>query len=593
MASSINLTSLDFDTIKDNLKTYLKNQNQFKDYDFEASNMSVLLDVLSYNTHLNAMYLNMVGNEMFLDSSILRNSVLSHAKELNYLPRSFRSAYANVNIKIVTSDASVTNVTIPKGTSFTGKVSSRNYSFVTSENISVGGNLTFFANNVLIYEGNYITDSYIINDANPENYIMKNQRVDTSSITVDVIEDNGATPLVYNLASSLFNLDENSKNFFLQQNVDGKYEVVFGDGIIGRKPKDGSVISINYRVCNGEFPNGIRSFTADGSIIPSDTITVTVNAAAAGGSVSETIESIKFNAPRAFTTQERAVTAEDYSTLLKANFSEINDIIAYGGEETDPPQYGKVIISLDLQGSDKIPVSRKDAYYSFLKKRTPLSIDPIFKEPEYTYIRVDSNIKYNINTTTLSSNDIKSLAVSKILAYNDTYLDGFGKTLRNSKLITDIDASHTSVISNDTTFYMIKRLTPALGTLQNIDVDFGSQLRDDVPQLEDSHGQNDVSIIFSSTFTVDGVNAVIEDDGDGIIRLMAEENNRHTLLKEIGTVNYSTGQVKLSSFKVDSYPGNYIKLYARPLDKDITSSRNIILSIVNEDINITVNQVRV
>jgi hypothetical protein len=206
---------------------------------------------------------------------------------------------------------------------------------------------------------------------------------------------------------------------------------------------------------------------------------------------------------------------------------------------------------------------------------------------------VNSNIRYNINITPLSPNDIKLLVNSKILQYNNTNLNGFKKTLRNSKLITDIDSSHSSIVSNDTDIFMIKRLTPSIGVKQNIDIDFGSPLRNDIPQLETAHDKSDISIVFSSTFVFNGANVIIEDDGDGILRLMSESNNVHSFIKNIGTVNYSTGIVQLSSFSLDSYPGNYLKLYARPLDKDITSARNIILSIVNEDITVNVNQVRV
>jgi hypothetical protein len=591
---NVNLTSLDFDTLKSSLKVFLEGNEEFQDYDFDASNMSVLLDLLAYNTQLNAFYLNMIGNEMFLDSAQLRDSVVSHAKELNYLPRSFRSAYANIDLTITSTDLDKTIITVPKGTSFTSRSGSKNYTFVTDQNIVINGvDGTFTKSNICIYEGDYITDSYVINDSTPVRYLLTNRTVDTNSITVSVIEDNGATTLSYTVASSLFDLDETSQVFFIQAGEDEKYEIVFGDGVIGRKPKDNSVVVIDYRASSGELPNGLRLFTSDGSINGESTITIVVNEAAKGGAVSESVTSIKFNAPRAFTRQERAITASDYETLLTSNFSEINDIVAYGGEEASPPRYGKVIISVDLQDSDLLPPSNRDIYTSFIKQRSPLSIDPVFVAPTYTYLDVVTNVRYNINETSLSPNDIETLVTSAILNYNTDNLDGFKKTLRYSQFLAVIDDAAEAVISNDTEVRMVKRIIPTLNTLQNISVDFATSLRNDISTKGEIHPQDEVNIITSSQFQYKGLTAFFEDDGNGILRIMTLSGDNHVGIEEIGTVDYDLGMIQINSFSPESFTGNYVKIFATVRDRDIAATKNTILSVANEDIRITVEQVRI
>ena len=581
MANSSNdLTTLDFDTIKSNLKTYLSSQDIFKDYDFDGSNMSVLLDVLAYNTYNNAFYLNMIGSEMFLDSAQLRDSVVSHAKELNYTPRSYRSAYANVNITVTATDPEKTSITMPKGTSFTSRIGSRTYTFTTDQNIVIGGdNPTFTESNVLIYEGDYVVDSYVVNDSSPETYLLTNFTGDITSLTVDVIEDNGATTLSYSRATSLFDLDSTSQVFFVQPKS-GSYEIIFGDGVIGRKPKDRSIISIEYRNCNGELPNGANAFTADGPIDGEDGVVITVNEQARDGAVEESISSIKFNAPRAFTTQERAVTADDYETLLLNEFPEINEVVAYGGEEANPPQYGRVIISVDLTDADKLPDSKKDQYYNFIKPRSPLAIDPVFKEPIYTYLEVISDVRYNINVTSKNESDIETLVLSSILDYNNTNLDGFRKTLHESKLTTQIDDADSSIISNSTDIRLIKRLTPVLSKPTNYTIDFGTALQT----------QSNDTIVNSGLFKYSGLDVRLEDNA-GVMQIVSSTDG--TLISDVGTVDYDTGLVNLVSFGPESYLGSYINLYAIPKDKDVASSRNVVLSIDERDISVNATQVRI
>lgn len=595
--TSINYTTLDFDTLKDNLKGFLQSQSVFQDYDFEGSNMSVLLDVLAYNTQLNAFYLNMIGNEMFMDTALQRDSVVSHAKELNYVPRSFRSSVAEVDITL-TDSSGAASLLIPRGTTFTGTAGNRNFTFVTDSNVQAIASPTtantFVASGVSLYEGDYTSDNYVVNYLSESRYLITNKTVDTNSITVTIVEDNGATSLSYKKAESLFGLKNNSQVFFIQAAEGDTYEIVFGDGVIGRRPKDRSIVIIQYRKCNGELPNGIQKFTSDGDIGGATVQKIDVKGRASGGSIPESLSSIRFNAPRAFTTQERVVTAEDYETLLKANFSEINAVSAYGGEESYPPQFGKVIVAVDLKTTDSLPPSKRDIYTQFIKPRSPLAIDPVFVSPEYTYVAINTTVKYNINETSLNIEDIRTLVRSTVQQFNLTNINGFNKTLYYSRLISAIDGAQISIVSNDTNVTAMKLFEPAITGPANYVIDFGMALRDDIGQLYDTdvRAASELSILSSSAFLYAGRECFLEDDGEGKMLIVANEEDNHVRIEDIGTVDYNTGVVSLESFAPTFVFGNQVQLYGRTFERDIRSQRRTILSIRDADINIDVQQVR-
>ena len=591
--SSISLTSLDFDSYKTSLKTYLKQQDNFKDYDFEASNMNVLLDVMSYNTYLNAFYMNMIGNEMFLDSAQIRDSVVSHAKELNYVPSSFKSAEAELALTITTSTAGKKNITIPRGTIFSTRVGSNNFTFSTDENIVTTSTTDVFYTTVRVYEGNFFTDTYTVNYDNPSNYVINNKLVDISSLKVTVIENNGANLYSYSKAASLFGLSAISQVFFVQPYLNDTYEIVFGDGVIGQKPKNNSVVILEYRACNGELPNGARAFSVSQLIDGEANVAIRTVTAASGGAVSESLNSIKYNAPRAFTTQERAITSEDYENLLRLNYSEINAVVAYGGEDVIPPQYGRIFVCVDLKDIDGLPTSKQTEYKRFLKSRSSVAMDPIFVSPDYIYLQVNSNIKYNINTTGLNPEDIRLLGVSSMLTYASTYLNNFNKTLRYSSFVKAIDTADASIISNETNVELVKYFTPLLNTPQKLSANFKGPLTQEVPLLSDVHPIIDIHAISSTAFTYNNnPNCVLEDNGDGIVRIVAPLGTDHQKVIDIGTVDYDTGVVNIANFNISKFEGTSFKIYARPRNKDISSVQNVILNILEPDINITVEQIR-
>jgi len=621
--SSIVLTQLDFDSYKDSLKTFLRSQDRFKDYDFDGSNLSVLLDVLSYNTYQNAFYLNMISNEMFLDSAKLRDSVISHAKELNYLPRSFRSSSAVIQLVITSTNTAKRSIVIPKGTSFTSRVDDFTYNFSTTENYVItnrtpsGSSLVYESEPIRVYEGSYLSDTYTVNYDRPLVYKISNKRVDLESVLVTVFEDNGTTVQTYKRATSLFGHDGNSKVFFLQPGIGDAYEIVFGDGVVGRKPKNNSACIIEYRTCSGELPNGAFKFINTASIDGETNIVIQTITAAADGAVAEDLNSIKYNAPRAFTTQERAVTSEDYENLLKANFPEINAVVAYGGEDASPPQYGRIFLSIDLDEVDGLPKIKEAEYKKFLRSRSSVAIEPLFVSPDYTYLYVKTNIKYNINLTGLNPEDIRTNVIDSILNHASVNLNNFGRTLRYSRFIRDVDAAEASIISNETQIELVKYLTPVLSTTvtgsatttsgslvslatsgvissgQNVTIDFKNPLRNDVPGKGAEHLIGDIHIVSSSTFTYNGLaNCRLEDDGDGIMRIVNTSGIQHRTILAIGTVDYDTGIIRINNFNITNYTGTSLKIYAKPRTLDITSTQNVILNILENDVDVSIEQIR-
>lgn len=608
--SSISLVNLDFVTLKRSLRDYLIAQDQFKDYNFDSSSMNVLLDLLSYNTYKNSFYLNMIASEGFLDSAQLKESVFSHAKELNYLPRSTKSAVANVTISFTATGVSQPYV-IRKGETFSTVVRQNSYVFtVASDQILTSPNNNFSAT-FDIYEGRYVADSYVV-DADNRSYQIMNENVDTNSLTVLVYENNSIAPKVFRQEKTLLGLNENSEVYFLQTSYNGKYEVVFGDGVIGKKPVLGSTIVLDYRISVGTEANGARNFSVNfdptNSAELTSSVAVLVNnysptsesALAVNGADLESIESIRYYAPRHFQTQERAVTANDYETLLKTQFPEISAISVYGGEEVNPPRYGRVFVAIDIQNVNGLPDSKKQEYYSFLKSRVPLSIDPIFIEPEFTYVQINSKIKYNINNTTRTIQNLKTSTILAIDEFAQTYLNDFKSTLRYSKLTTTIDDVDPSIVSNQTDLFVYKKVIPVIGRPQNIDINFNLPLRKTYYLLDRvvkdrtiTQGEIEVAhTVRSSTVSFNGEKCEIEDNGAGQLRLVKVTDDEHAIIRTVGTVDYDTGKIQLTNFLIDSFDGSALKIYVTPAEKDVIITKNEILFVESDEINLDIEAIR-
>ena len=591
--SSINLVDLDFNSLKDSFKTYLASQSRYKDYNFDGSNINVLLDVLAYNSYLNTFYLNMVASEMFLDTAQLRDSVVSHAKELNYLPRSFRSAYANVNIAI-TPATTVDSVEIPSKTTFTSRVGSNTYNFVTNESVVVttSNNGVFYANNVALFEGTYVTDTFVKNGAvDGQRFVLTNPNVDTNSIEITVTENSGADVSIFVQSYSMFGLTPNSNIFFVQAAESEQYEVVFGDDTSGRTPLDGAVIAVTYRVCNGELPNGADTFVNNSSIDGHSDVAITLNTEAINGSVSESVTSIKYNAPRSFQSQERAVTESDYRTLLTREFPEIQAISVFGGEKEDPPQYGKVFISVDVTNSEGVPDVNKSLYKSYLQDKVPLGITVEVVDPEFVYLGVETDVKYDYNSTTLSAQEIKTLVTQAVVNFNNTYLNDFNAKFRFSNFVSYIDSVDPSIINNDTVCRPYFLLTPTLNVSNEYSLAFNSEILVTTPTTK-SHDINTDRGIYSTNFVYDGLKCQLEDDGAGNMRIVRVTDTAHVEVIKVGTVDYTTGTISINNLNVSSFTGNGIKLFAKLVNTDFESTLKYILAISTDSINVTVTPSR-
>jgi len=612
--SSLNLSSLDFDTLKNNFKDFLRTQSVFKDYDFNGSNINVLLDVMSYNSYLNAFYLNMVASEMFLDTAQKYDSVVSHAKELNYLPRSYRSSSANINVSFTTSYLG--SLTIPKETKFVGVNSNGSYVFTTNESkILTSSNTSFVVNDLQVFEGDYKQDSYIVNyDIENQQFLINNENVDIGSITVNIIENNGAINTEFKKAENLFGLDSTSDVFFLQATQNNLYEVIFGDGLFGRKPLNASIAAIRYRVASGPVADGITQLTlfddlkqVNAGDVDVNSLVVTSNSA--GGAEQESIESIRFSAPRYFAAQQRAVTNDDYASLIFTNFGgEISDVTVYGGQEVEPKQYGRVIISLKPISGVVAPNYVKNKITNYLQEFIPLPNRVILTDPDYLYCSMKTEIQYDINVTSKTTQDIEVIVRNAIDNYSQNNIEKFGNDLRYSRLISSIDNSDTSITSNDTEIRVIKRLAPIPNTPTTYTIDVGNPLYYDSTGFDDTIQHTLIhaneadarfthAALISSFFTynsTDGVSyplSFFEDDADGNIRVYTYIGTEVVALEKVGTIDYVTGQFELSNINLSNY-SNYISIYLRTRNKDILANKNKIIVIDQADVNVTVVETR-
>jgi len=590
-------TELDFNSLKNNLKQYLSGQQQFADYNFDASNMSVLIDLLTYNTYLSNFYLNMVGSEMFLDTAQLRESIVSHAKELNYIPRSRTSAKAQVNIRLVPTD-NPSYIIIPKFYQVTTSIDNTTITFSTdSEHILYPTANGYVASNVSIYEGSVVTEYFTA--LNTAKYRMQSENIDTNSIEVTVINSNvDSSNSVWSLSENLYGLSPTSNVYFLQGYSANQYELVFGNDVTGKSLSTGNIVKVRYRDTIGEKGNGAYRFSKGSAIQGYSNITITTVTSAVEGSERESNDSIKFNGTRFFTTQERAVTAVDYANLTKAKFPQLQSVIAYGGEELNPPQYGRVGVSVKPYGTaGLISDSLKSEIVSYLNNKS-ITTQTIVIDPEYYYVKVDSTITYNSSVTLNSAAQISALVQSAILNYGTSYLTDFGSDLRYSKLIGVIDSADSSIVSNDTQLKMIKRWSPTVGTTSTTSFSFNNPLHAEtiLYSLPQGHALTLYSSNFSYT-TADGTvySAFFADNGLGIVNIYTNVSTdsgvtRSILADTVGTVDYSTGTVTISA-NISEYTGSYISIYGRLENADIYSITNKFLLIEASDISITINPV--
>ena len=590
------VANLEFDSIKSNLKAYLSSQSYFNDYNFDGSNMNVMLDVLSYNTYYNNMYLNHVASEMFLDSAQVRDSVYSHAKKLNYLPTSYRSSVAYANVQITPGD-SPHSIDIPRLTKFTSTVGDNTYTFSTNSAISVYSNNSYLAANVALYEGEIITE-YFETSSTSNTFYISNYDVDTTSISVSVRTSNtNTTNTEWTRANTLFDVGSTSNVFFVQAAANGSYELVFGNDTFGRKLTDGNIVEATYRVSSGAEPDGANAFTSAGAISGYSTVAATVVERASGGQEYQSLDDIKFAAPRALTTQERAVTANDYKTLVQNEFGDITDMNVYGGDEANPPQFGKVILVAASNTYNTLPAFRKQEIIDFINPKSPLTIEPVMQDPTFLRIEVNSKVTYNMNETSSSMNGVQTIIDSAISTFNTNNLGKFNKTFRQSKLIEKINESDTSILSNSIQTRMIKEINPILNQGFTDTVSFFNPLRPDNPVTVAQGASLPYSepAIESGLFTFNSTSgASFRDDGDGSIQIVVANTSALTILNaNVGEVDYATGNVTFSNVTVNAIAtGTTIKIYARSEDADIAGKLNDLIEIKTDDTTVTVKGIR-
>ena len=588
--SYVQVANLDFTEIKSSLKEYLRSNSDFTDYDFEGSTLSTLLDVLAYNTYYTAFNANKVVNEAFLESATLRDNVVSLAKQIGYLPKSSVSptAVLNINADFSTQNNIPSIVKMPRGSQFLTRINGTTYSFITAKDYVVGLNSQSVAEfqDVEIKEGNYVIETFTFNSAIPQRFILQNSGIDTSTLKVTVRPTFNSTSVVeYRLADNIIGFDGTSQVFFLQEGEDERYEIIFGDGILGKKLDSNNYIEVSYITTNGSAANAARVFSY-GAVLEDQvggndyapTITLTTTTAASGGESLETVDSIKRNAPKFFNTQNRAVTADDYESIIRRIFPAIADIVCFGGEDASPPEYGKVKIVVKPSYATKLSAYTKNLISTDLKKYAVVSVTPEIVDPSITYVELNSNIYYNKSKTTLNESELKASVINSLTTYRGTSdLEKFNGRFKYSRIVGIIDATDESITSNETEIKLRKDFIPVLNTVTQYEICYQNVVKS---------GCSNPSVQ-SSGFVVAGYPSDIvylADDQKGNVYLYKIDpttQNRFVLNAQQGTIDYGKGEVMLNRLNIikGTYDDERIELRVSPTNKDIYAYREAYLSL--------------
>ena len=590
----LKVTELDFDNIKNNLKTFLKNQNQFKDYDFEGSGMNILLDTLAYNTHYLGFNANMVANEMFLDSASLRSSVVSHAKTLGYEVSSAKASTATLNISLSTDAAFKT---MPAGTTFTASVDGTDYQFVTISDITssnIGNNISFDSTEV--YEGTYVTTKYLVDTSDvDQRFILTDPAVDTTTLTVKVqASASDTTTTTYTKAIDISQLTSASTVYYLQEIDKGRFEVYFGDGVISSGISDGNIVQLQYVVTNKTLANGAATFSSPSSIDGVTGITVTTVASASGGAEPETIDSIKLQAPLDYSSQGRAVTTSDYEGFVRRFFPNTQSVSIWGGEDgsydsstgvSSNPEYGKVFISIKSNTGQNLTSVQKSNLVSALAPYKVASVTPVVVDNETTFLILTTTVQYDSSSTTSTSSEIASLVTTTISDYNDSDLQNFNFPFRHSKLLGLIDNTDTSILNNTTTVIMAKFFSPTISVSQDHTINFSNKIFNPHP----GHNSTAGGVIASTGFYLNNVTTTtyyFDEDGRGNLRVYYFVRGTRTYIDATaGTVDYANGIIKINAIiitgiaEVDNTTSSRVRITAVPDSYDVVPVRNQILQI--------------
>ena len=576
--SAIRVTDLNFNQIKNNLKTFLRAKPEFTDYDFEGSALSNLIDLLAYNTYQQSIYVNMVGNEMFLDSAQIRNNVVARAKMLGYTPTSARGSQATIKVAI-TPATNVTSVTVASNTLFTSQIDGIQYKFTTDRPYVLLQSQNYTSNTIVIKEGEPVNQKFTIDTSTAQRFVLDNPNVDTTSIKVRVQTSGANTSKVTRTqATNIVDVQANSQVYFVQENEDGKYELLFGDGVLGKAVDDGNIVIVDYRVVNGSVTNGANNFVAPATIGGQSTFTVTVANSASIGANAESTSSIKFNAPKSFQRQNRAVIKNDYARTILAEAPDIEAVSVWGGEDNDPPIYGKVYIAAKPNGGNLLSDQRKAELVTLLQSKNVVTISPTFVDATYLYVVPSITVKYNVADTTLVAGQISDKVATAVVNFETASLTLFDKKFRESEFVADMVAADPSIVGANITYRMMKRFTPN----QNVTTSYSIAFNNGISNPHAGH----YGAVSSTSFTFQNQTCFLDDDGNGILRIyyLDSQNNKTYLNTSAGTVDYSSGLVTIKSVIITS--SSTIEVNAKPAVNDISPTRNMLLLISKASIDV-------
>ena len=598
----INSSELDFDQIKTNLVAYMKaTDTTFNDYNYEGSAMSTIIDVLAYVTHVNSMNANFALNETFLDTSQLRTSVVSHAKLLGYTPRSISPSTAVINMTM-NYDATATplwnhdgtNTPLPlsmsRGTTFQTTIDGVNYPMFASDTTTINFDSGWNFSNIKLEQGTLSSINYTYQNNVFETYVIPANNVNTAAIKVTVTDSSSTSASkVYTINTNVVNLDGTSEIYFLEEGRDGYYEIKFGDNIIGKRPGNGNTIIIEYAtIPSGVDVNGATTFTMTDSLNGNADETITLVSKAVGGAPRETREAIKFNAPLAHISQNRAVTPDDYKTIIKNEFADVEAVAVWGGEDNDVPDYGKVYVSIKPLSAEVLTEAQKTTIKTnILKPKNVVSITPVLVDPEYTYIDLEVFFKYNPNLATVTASGLSTAIRNTLVTHNNDVLKSFNGVYRDSNVVKKIDDTNIAIISNITRVKMTKKITPVLGEATKYTLKFNQALTD----LDATTGTTG-SYVTSTIFTFAGSQAKLKDFYDSssdtrIIQIVDTSNL--VLATNVGDVNEEDGTVTLNSFQPTGLPTGQttIDVTVKPASSDVSPTRNVLLTINTSTATIT------
>ena len=591
----LNISELDFAKIKENLTGFLTSQAEFVGYNFKGSSFDVLLDLLSYNTHYNAFYANMVANEMFLDSATLRNSVVARAKHLGYLPRSTKGSKAAVTLTITPTD-SPASISIPKNTQFQGEVGGISYIWCTqnSHSVNINANGVYTVSDVTLTQGIPSTFRYTANTGDTDQrFLLPNANTDTDQLSVTVqVSASDTDSTVYTLANDITTINSTSTIYFLEEIENGRYEIQFGDGVLGKAVSNGNIVILSSLICDANATNDAKSFSVVSEVGGYSNVKVVTTSTATGGAAASDIEEIKFQAPKSFESQNRCVTIFDYVTTIKKDYSGADAVVAWGGEDADPPVYGKVYVAIKPTSGAVLTDSAKTLVKdTILNKRNIVGISPEIVDPDYMYLKVNSVVKYDSGMTTNSASVLKSTVSTAVTDFGDSNLKNFDKSFRYSKLIQAIDEAEVSVKSNQTSITIKRYLYPLLGSSAAYTLPFSNQIYHPANSFWGAVTSGE----FSYKDSVDSLwtGCRLQDD-NGVLQVYRTSGEERILVdNNVGAITYLSGKVELKSFNPISIgsetTGNTtpLEVFVTPASADILPLREQIIMIESGDVNIT------